>query len=270
MLRNANYYPDFRRIRRQHWRRSRSGGSLRAQMARASGGGHFSGVKDMVRIFIGFDPRESVAYSVLAHSIARRSSVPVSITPVMLSQLGNVLTRVRHPLQSTDFSFSRFLVPYLSGYEGWSIFMDCDMLVLADVAGLWAMRDSRYAVQVVKHDHRPAESRKFLGAAQTAYEKKNWSSVMLFNNALCRRLTPDYVNNASGLELHQFKWLESDDLIGPLPGTWNHLVGYDAPAAAVSLAHFTIGGPYFPAYAACEYADAWREERDAMLYALRE
>ena len=224
----------------------------------------------MVRVFIGFDPREAVAFGVLAHSITRRSSVPVSIAPIMLSQLGGVLTRVRHPLQSTDFSFSRFLTPYLSAYEGWSIFMDCDMLMTGDIAGLWSMRDPQYAVQVVKHDHRPVETRKFLGTEQTAYEKKNWSSVMLFNNALCRRLTPAYVNAATGLELHQFKWLANDALIGALPGRWNHLVGYDAPCGDVSLAHFTIGGPYFPAYANCEYADAWREERDAMLFAARQ
>jgi hypothetical protein len=148
--------------------------------------------------------------------------------------------------------------------------MDCDMLMIGDIAGLWSMRDPRYAVQVVKHDHRPVESRKFLGAEQTAYDKKNWSSVMLFNNALCRHLTPAYVNEATGLELHQFKWLGNDALIGALPARWNHLVGYDAPSGDVSLAHFTIGGPYFPAYTGCEYADAWHEEREAMLFAARQ
>lgn len=147
--------------------------------------------------------------------------------------------------------------------------MDCDMLMLGDIAGLWAMRDPRYAVQVVKHDHRPTESKKFLGAEQTAYDKKNWSSVMLFNNSLCKRLSPGYLNSASGLELHQFKWLKSDSLIGTLPGRWNHLVGYDPQSSEVSLAHFTIGGPYFPGYEACEYADAWRAERDAMLFVAR-
>lgn len=222
----------------------------------------------MIRIFIGFDPRETVACNVLAHSIQARASAPVSIARLALSQLGQVLTRERHALQSSDFSFSRFLTPYLSAYEGWSLFMDCDMLMRDDVAKLWALRDERYAVQVVKHDHRPRETVKFLGEAQTAYTKKNWSSVMLFNNARCRALTPDYVNRASGLELHQFKWLESDALIGELPHRWNHLVGYDPPDADIALAHYTIGGPYFPEYADCALADEWREERDAMLYAL--
>lgn len=221
----------------------------------------------MIRIFIGYDPREAVAYSVLAHSIQARASAPVAIAPLALSQLGRVLTRERHPLQSTDFSFSRFLTPYLSDYAGWSLFMDCDMLMRDDVAKLWDLRDERYAVQVVKHDHKPREAVKFLGAAQTAYAKKNWSSVMLFNNARCRALTPEYVNRASGLELHQFKWAGDDQSIGELPQRWNHLVGYDPPGEDVGLAHFTIGGPYFPAYADCAFADEWRAERDAMLYA---
>lgn len=224
----------------------------------------------MIRVFIGFDPRETVAFNVLAHSILRRSSAPVSIAPIMLSQLAAAFARERHPLQSTDFSFSRFLAPYLSEYEGWSIFMDCDMLMLADIAELWAMRDARYAVQVVKHDHKPKEKTKFLGSEQVAYEKKNWSSVMIFNNSRCRQLTPDRVNTATGLELHQFKWLESDALIGELPGRWNHLVGYDAPTADASLVHFTTGGPYFPEYENCSYAQVWRTERDAMLFAVRD
>lgn len=221
----------------------------------------------MIRVFIGYDPRETVAYNVLAHSIQVRASQPISIAPLMLSQLRSVLTRERHPLQSTDFSFSRFLTPYLSGYEGWSVFMDCDMLVLADIAELWKLRDDRYAVMVVKHNHVPKESVKFLGEPQSKYEKKNWSSVMLFNNARCRMLSPEYVNRASGLELHQFKWLDNDELIGALPDTWNHLVGYNPPRQDASLVHFTLGGPYFPQYKDCEYAPAWFAERDAMLHA---
>lgn len=218
----------------------------------------------MINVFIGYDPREAVAFSVLAHSIHARASEPVAIAPLRLSQLKSVLTRERHPLQSTDFSFSRFLTPYLSNYTGWSVFMDCDMLMLDDIAGLFRLRDERHAVMVVKHDHVPRETVKFLGEPQSKYEKKNWSSVMLFNNAKCRALTPEYVNTASGLELHQFKWLENDDLIGALPGRWNHLVGYNPPRRDAALVHYTLGGPYFDEYRDCEYAQAWRTERDRM------
>src|SRR3990167_3020166 len=140
----------------------------------------------MIRIFIGYDPREAVAFNVLAHSIQSRATRPVAITPLMLSQLDGLMWRERHNLQSTDFSFSRFLVPHLCGFEGWALFMDCDMLVLDDIAQLWDLRDDRFAVQCVKHEHVPPEQKKFLGQAQTRYEKKNWSSVMLFNNPRCR------------------------------------------------------------------------------------
>ncbi len=219
----------------------------------------------MIRVFIGYDAREAAAFGVLSHSIHARSSQPVAIAPLMLSQLASVYRRERNPLQSTDFSFSRFLTPYLCGYEGWAIFMDCDMLVLDDIAKLWNLRDERYAVQLVKHVHVPKEEVKFLGAVQTKYEKKNWSSVMLMNCAKCAALTPDFVNAASGLELHQFKWLASEALIGEISHRWNHLVGYDAPSRDASLVHYTIGGPYFEAYRDCEYAQEWFAERDAML-----
>jgi lipopolysaccharide biosynthesis glycosyltransferase len=219
----------------------------------------------MIRVFIGYDAREAVAFSVLAHSIQVHASVPVTIAPLMLSQLRRVLTRARDPRQSTDFAFSRFLTPYLSSYEGWSIFMDCDMLMLDDIAKLWNLRDDRFAVMVVKHDHRPRESVKFLGQQQFAYPKKNWSSVMLFNNAKCRALTSDYVNTASGLELHQFKWLPDESLIGELPPQWNHLVGYDEYDDDKALVHYTLGGPYFPEYRHCDYADLWRRHHERML-----
>jgi len=221
-----------------------------------------------LRIFVGFDPRETVAFHVLAHSIQARASVPVSVIPLALSQLEGLIWRERNPLQSTDFSFSRFLTPYLAEYQGWAVFMDCDMLVLDDIANLWALRDPEYAVQVVQHDHRPKETTKFLGQPQSQYEKKNWSSVMLFNCEKCTALTPDYVNTATGLDLHRFKWLGSDDEIGALPARWNHLVGYDptVPESEVSNLHYTSGGPYFEDYRDTDYADVWFAERDRMLF----
>jgi hypothetical protein len=223
----------------------------------------------MIQIFIGYDPREAVAFNVLSHSIHTRASAPVTIAPLMLSQLKKELWRERHPLQSTDFSFSRFLVPLLSGFQGWSLFCDSDMLMLDDVQRLWDLRDDRFAVQVVKHDHKPDDGTKFLNQPQRRYEKKNWSSVILFNNAKCAALSADYVNRASGLELHQFKWLDDDALIGDLPARWNHLVDYDVslPASEISLLHFTEGGPYFDAYKNCGYADLWFAERDRTLFA---
>ena len=226
-------------------------------------------IDDLIRVFIGYDRKEPVAFYVLSHSIHARASRPVSITPVMLSELTGKMWRDRHSLQSTDFSFSRFLVPNLCNYEGWAIFMDCDMLTLDDIAKLWDLRDDRYAVMCVKHDHVPKEETKFLGQAQTKYEKKNWSSVMLLNCAKCKALTVDYVNNATGLELHRFHWLGDDNLIGEIPHRWNHLVDYDPPDKVENLSnvHYTEGGPYFESFKNCGYADLWREERARLLHA---
>jgi hypothetical protein len=221
----------------------------------------------VIRVFIGYDSAEAVAFSVLSYSIHAHASQPVAVAPVKLSELAGTFRREAHNLQSTEFSFSRFLVPWMAGYQGWAIFMDCDMLMRDDVARLWELRDEKYAVQVVKHRHVPKEEVKFLGHTQTKYEKKNWSSVMLMNCAKCTALTPQFVNTASGLELHQFKWLGDDGLIGELPPRWNHLVGYDAADPQAALAHFTIGGPWFPDFAQCEFADEWRAAHTSMLSA---
>lgn len=222
----------------------------------------------MIKVFIGYDSAETVAFNVLSHSIHSHSSVPVAITPIMLSQLTDVYDRPRHQLASTEFSFSRFLTPFLCDYDGWAIFMDCDMLVLDDIKQLWDQRDERYAVQVVKHDHKPKNQIKFLDQPQTRYEKKNWSSVMLFNCTKCKTLTPEYVNTASGLELHQFKWLENDNLIGEISPEWNHLVGYDEAHDNIKNLHYTEGGPYFEEYTNGEFSDVWHSCKEQSLHVL--
>ena len=216
----------------------------------------------MLQIFIGYDPNETVAYHALAHSILRRSSIPVSIAPLMRAQLGGLYTRARGPTESTEFSLTRFLVPALSDYRGWSMFIDCDMLCRADIAELAALAKASddKAVLVCKHDYVPKTERKFLDQVQTKYPRKNWSSVMLFNNARCTALTRDYVNTASGLDLHRFNWLK-DEQIGSIPLEWNWLVGeYDYNPAA-KIVHYTLGGPYFDEYRGCDYAAEWFEER---------
>ena len=222
----------------------------------------------MLQVFIGYDPKEAVAYHTLAHSILRRSTIPVSIAPLMQSQLRGIYTRPRGPTESTEFSLTRFLVPSLSDFRGWSLFMDCDMLCRADIAELAAQieRQRDMAVLVCKHDYVPKTERKFLGHLQTKYPRKNWSSLMLFNNERCRALTPDYVNAASGLELHRFAWTE-DSRIGELPLAWNWLVGEYEYNPNAKIVHYTLGGPYFDDYRNCDYASEWFAEFELLRYA---
>ncbi|MGH9576079.1 MAG: hypothetical protein ACRD3R_01490, partial [Terriglobales bacterium] len=199
----------------------------------------------MLQIYIGYDPKEAVAYHTLAHSILRRSSVPVSIAPVMRSQLKGSFTRVRGPTESTEFSLSRFLAPSLSRFRGWSLYLDCDMLCRADIAELAAHTEASAdkAVLVCKHDYVPNPARKFLNQAQTHYPRKNWSSLMLFHNERCSMLTADYVNSASPQQLHRFAWTD-DALLGVLPLEWNWLVGEYPQNLSAKIVHFTRGGPY--------------------------
>jgi hypothetical protein len=200
-----------------------------------------------IPIFIGYDPRERAATNVLIDSLYQQSSRPLAITPIVTAQFQEIFDRERDPKQSTAFSFTRFLVPWLKGYQGWAIFMDCDMLCRGDIAELWAAKDDRYAVMCVQHEHNPNEVVKFLGEPQTPYPKKNWSSLMLLNCERCTALSPEYVNRASGLELHRFHWLAGDHEIGALPDRWNHLVDVQDPARSegATLLHWTLGGPWF-------------------------
>lgn len=224
----------------------------------------------MLNVFIGYDPNESVAYHTLAHSILRRASRPVSIAPVAQAQLRGLYTRARGPTESTEFSLTRFLVPALSDFRGWSIFMDCDMLCRTDIALLAREieRNAGKAVVVCKHEYVPKTERKFLGHVQTRYPRKNWSSFVLFNNERCRALTPDYVNAAPALDLHRFAWVE-DGAIGALPLEWNWLVGEYPYNPDARIAHFTLGGPYFDAYRDCDYSAEWFAEFEAMRFAAK-
>lgn len=198
----------------------------------------------MINIYIGFDRKETIAYHVLAHSIIKRASIPVSITPLCRDNLKDYYWRPRGEYDSTDFSNSRWIVPFLQKYKGWAIFMDCDMLCLGDIAELYDQRNSRYSVMVKKHNHVPKEDIKFLGQRQTQYERKNWSSLMMFNCGQCRPLTQHIVNTKTpGLWFHRMEWTP-DDTIGEINGPWNLLVGYDDYRPDAKLVHYTSLGPW--------------------------
>lgn len=219
----------------------------------------------MIRVFIGYDATESAAYHVLAHSIMRRASEPVSITPVRRSMLRDLFWRERDDSESTDFSLSRFILPALCDYSGYGIFMDCDMLCLTDIAELWEQRDPEIAVHCVKHDYTPSTDIKMLGARQSAYPCKNWSSMMMMNFSRCRELTRSYVNNAHPSELHQFRWVEPHE-IEELPLEWNWLVGeYADTHQQLKMLHWTLGGPWWPTYADAPFAQLWLSEFDSLV-----
>ena len=216
-----------------------------------------------LRVFIGWDSREEIAYEVAKKSLLEHASIKVDVRPIKLPELvtSKVYTRDVDPLATTEFTYSRFFVPYLAKYEGWALFCDCDFLFFSDVAQLLKYQDSKKALYCVKHDYTPKESTKMDGKPQTVYPRKNWSSFMLFNCAhpSTRQLTPAVVNSQTGAYLHRMEWAK-DNEIGELPTEWNWLEGWNTKSSAgyPNAVHFTSGGPWFPNYQDVDFADEWR------------
>lgn len=219
----------------------------------------------MIRAFIGYDHREAVAYHVFVNSIIRHSSKPVAITPLALKNIGAYTET--HTDGSNQFIYSRFLTPSLCGYQGWAIFMDGDMLMRDDITKLWNLRDESKAVMVVKHDYQTRMTEKYLGARNENYPRKNWSSVILWNcgHPANRVLTPEFIETATGAQLHRFTWL-SDELIGELPRAWNWLPDEFGANTDAKLLHYTLGTPSFHDFALTPMADEWHRERIYMDY----
>lgn len=218
-------------------------------------------------IYVGYDSREDVAYRVLKSSIKRQCDRRiVSLIQSQLRESG-IYTRDVDVLASTEFSFTRFLTPLLNGYDGWALFIDCDMLFLESPNKLFELADDKYAVMCVKHDYNPTSTIKMDGKVQHLYPRKNWSSVMLFNcsHPSNQKLTRDIVNSESGAFLHQMQWLK-DEEIGELPKEWNWLIDwYKEPEDGTpKLLHYTEGGPWFKGYEDCAYADVWKRELSAL------
>jgi hypothetical protein len=222
---------------------------------------------ERIRLVVGWDEREAVGGHVFLQSVIENCSLPVDvtvITPKILNGLG----------VGTDgtnaFSKARFLTPYLCGYLGHAIFADgADMLCRADLADLWAQRDGRSAVKVVKHDYTPKNSRKYVGTDMESdnepYPRKQWSSVVLWWCGYTghRQLTPKFVQDESGKFLHRFSWIP-DERIGDLDKSWNYLVDEDGQAQAAKIVHWTNGLPGFQHYESVEYSDEWKKTWGSM------
>ena len=214
---------------------------------------------EAIPIYIGYDPREAVAYHVCVNSIVRHATRPVAIIPLALNLLQGY--QETHQDGSNEFIYSRFLVPWLQHWQGWAIFMDGDMVVQGDITDLWDLRSVDKDVMVVKHDYRTRMRKKYLGASNEDYPRKNWSSVILWNcsNFPNRTLTPEFVQSQPGWFLHRFQWL-SDERIGSLPPEWNWLPDEYGENTDAKLLHYTLGAPCFNEFADTTQAQNWHQE----------
>jgi lipopolysaccharide biosynthesis glycosyltransferase len=227
------------------------------------------------QIYIGYDPREHLAYEVCRKSIERRTKISdffiqkltlqlanyVALDRVIEMKDGKMWCPISQAYMSTEFAISRFCIPFFHD-KGWHLFMDCDMLVQDDIKSLFALADSRYAVMVVKHKQESGPEIKMDGQVQSYYSRKNWSSVILWNcdHPSHKKLTKEMLNTSPGRELHAFKWLE-DNEIGELPIEWNHLVGVYEPNPNAKILHYTLGGPWIKDWGIRQVEDPlWIEE----------
>ncbi len=223
-----------------------------------------------LNFFIGYDSKEDIAYRVCKYSLLKRSTKNVKVTSLKLDELvfKNLYTRGVDPLASTQFTYSRFLVPKLMNYKGWAVFCDCDFIFLDDVSNLFKNLDTSKALYCVKHDYTPKEKHKMDGQKQTIYPRKNWSSFMLYNcsHPSTKNLTVEKVNTETGAYLHQLKWCR-DEEIGSLDERWNWLEGWSSNHNSKKpfAVHYTRGGPWFQEWHDVEFANEWKSERDEYL-----
>ena len=213
-----------------------------------------------IPVFVGYDPREAIAYHTCVNSIIRHASQPVAIIPIALNLFLDY--KETHTDGSNHFIYTRFLVPHLMGLKGWAIFIDGDMIIRGDIVELWNLRELDKDVLVVKHDYQTCMPVKYLGAKNEDYPRKNWSSVILWNcNSFPnRQLTPEFVQTSSGSFLHRFAWLD-DSRIGELPPEWNWLPDEYGPNLNAKLLHYTLGAPCFQEFADTPQGNEWHRER---------
>ena len=217
-----------------------------------------------MKVYVGYDTREDIAYQVCEHSIKRRNGKAdvVALKQSELREQG-LYTREIDKLSSTEFTFTRFFIPYLQGYKGWAVFCDCDFVWKISPSELEKFCDDSKAVVCVQHDYTPEEGTKMDGQVQLLYPRKNWSSMVLWNcgHPSNKKLTTELINKETGKYLHRFSWLD-DSEIGSLPHEYNWLVGwYKEPKdGSPKILHYTEGGPWFEIYRDCEYADVWKKE----------
>ena len=216
---------------------------------------------EILSVYVGYDPREDIAYRVCEHSIYKNTP-GAEVKPIKQDQLrrDGIYTRDVDTLSSTEFTFTRFLVPELTNNQGWALFCDCDIVWDIDLIELFELADESKAVMVVKHEHRPTSITKMDGKQQSQYPRKNWSSVILWNcsHPSNKKLTLADVNNKDPAYLHRFQWLQ-DHEIGELPARYNFLVGWNqiADTGKPAAYHWTEGGPWFDNYRQCNHADVW-------------
>lgn len=217
-----------------------------------------------MNIYIGFDSTnygQQLAFDVCKRSMLKYNN-NLNINGLYLKDLKDKgIYKREDNTGSTEFTYTRFLVPYLNNYEGWALFCDSDFLWFCDpLEILEKYKDDSKAILCVKHKYNNCNNNvKMDGRKQEWYPRKNWSSLMLFNcsHPDIKNLTLENVNKKSPKWLHRMEYCD-DENIGLLPIEYNYLVNYYNTNKFKAL-HFTDGGPWHKNYRDVIYGDLWLE-----------
>ena len=212
-----------------------------------------------MKVFIGHDSRQEQNTLVCERSI-RKYNKSIEIIPIVKSEMERDYGFDRVSDGSTEFTYTRFLVPYICRYQGVALFCDSDFVWLCDPEELMGYYEDKLAVHCVQHNKMPVRSKeKMEGKKNESYPRKWWSSLMLFNceHQFCKRLTPDSVNHLEASALHRMYW--AANAIGELPVEYNYLVGYYENDIVPKALHFTDGTPMYESYRDEPFAEKYFE-----------
>ena len=193
--------------------------------------------EEPLRVFVGVDESQIVAARVLEHTIRKHASRPVRLIPML--DLPTPTPKDPENRARTGFSFSRFQIPKLAGYQGRALYLDADMQVFGDIAELWDIPFGDNRVLCTRQDEPPPQ-----------WQDNDWfkpgrqMSVMMLD---CSRLDWDIDAIVESLDSgeHTYASLLFDLSIVPhdevgdyLPPEWNHLEQYEP--GVTKLLHYTV------------------------------
>lgn len=192
---------------------------------------------DPIRVFVGADRSQALAVRVLEHSIRRHTTAAVEVVPMI--DLDVPTPRDPRNGQRTGFSYSRFCIPELAGYQGRALYLDADMQVFRDIRELWEIPFDGCKVVIQEALPEDATQPEKTGAPG---ERIKQCSVMLLD---CARLDWDIREIVAAMDrgdydyaglMYQLCLLDESEIRYGVPWQWNSLEHWDK---STGLLHYT-------------------------------
>jgi lipopolysaccharide biosynthesis glycosyltransferase len=189
-----------------------------------------------IRVFVGADESQLVPAAVLEYTIRKHTAGRVEFTTMRDLPVPMPKDPAKRP--RTGFSFYRFMLPKLAGYQGRALYLDCDMQVFANLSELWAIP---FDGQTVLCTYQPEPPERWKG--NKSFKPGRHLAVMMLD---CSRLDWDVHEIVRGLDEDRYGYTElmSDLAIVPeeqieerIPVEWNSLEHYEA--GTTKLVHYT-------------------------------